>query len=303
MTLKDEIINMLFTRDETVHDIEKYGASYASLDSALQESYEEFPLVKMCLGAILPKTEKNSKGLIKTVQLQYWYADNYFERLQKIQSSVYKILISIDPQMTDVEKVLYVHDYIVNNTVFNSSKTQYHYPASVLVEGIGVCDSYTEAFNYIIGLLGIESSYAVSKSQNHKWIYIKLDGEWYHIDACWDDVQNTGVPISHEYFLRNDEEFSQEGLKHNTSFKPKNIPSTSTRFKDWFVHDVNGELLYFGGYWYYIDEEKSAIIKRKIEGKDYTVVFEGGNDRISNLKIVNGVLSFTILNQEYSISL
>ena len=294
---------MLSTRDETVHNIEEYGADYTSLDSALNESYEEFPLVKMCLGAILPKTEKNSKGLIKTLQLQYWYADSYFERLQKIQSSVYKILIGIDPKMTDVEKVLYVHDYIVSNTEFNSSKVQYHYPASVLVEGVGVCDSYTEAFNYIIGLLGIESSYAVSKSQNHKWIYIKLDGEWYHIDACWDDVQNTGVPISHEYFLRNDEEFSRDDLKHNTSFKPKNIPSTSTRFKDWFVHDVNGELLYFGGYWYYIDEGKGAIIKRKIEGKDYTVVFQGDNITITDLRIVNSKLEFKTDTENYVIEL
>ena len=305
MTLKDEIRNMLFTKDESIHNIEKYNVNYPTMSKALMEVIEEFPLVNMCLGAVLPKTEMNSKNRIKTLGFRYWAGDNFFERLQKIQKAIYKILINIDPQMNDVDKVLYVHDYIVRTTVFNSSKTQYFYPASVLIEGIGVCDSYTHAFLYIMELLGIECSYVCSDAQNHKWIYVKLDGEWYHIDACWDDSQSSNQKeVSHHYLLRNDSEFSN-GLKKNhiTTFKPIDVPSTSDRFKDWFVHDVNGDLFYFGGYWYYLNTEKNAIIKRRIEGKDYVVLFHGGTDSIDNLTISNGVVSFEIGGQKHSITL
>ena len=125
-------------------------------------------------------------------------------------ASAGKLIESI-PEGSDYNKILYVHDYIINNTVYNyetSDTERYdsrHTAYGCLVDGSAVCDGYAKAFQYIMNQIGIESG--ICTGSNHAWNYVNLDGEYYWIDTTWDDTDNkySNKKFMYTYFLFNDE--------------------------------------------------------------------------------------------------
>lgn len=114
------------------------------------------------------------------------------------------------PDGSDYDKILYVHDYITENTVYDHeaaetmkiglSGTAY----GCLVKGKAVCGGYSAAFIYLMNYLGIESGFTTGS--NHAWNWVKLDGEYYWIDVTWDDMDYENYNASHKFFLISDEQ-------------------------------------------------------------------------------------------------
>jgi hypothetical protein len=72
-----------------------------------------------------------------------------------------------------------------------------------------VCESYAEAFAYIINRLGVPGLEALTVlgvageggnggGGGHAWNIIKLSGSWYFLDVTWDNIDNTN-PNSRQY--------------------------------------------------------------------------------------------------------
>lgn len=125
----------------------------------------------------------------------------------------------IDNYMSDYEKVLKVHDYIIdkgeydvrlleNKEVPPESYSSY----GILSLGVGVCESYAKSMKYLLDGVGINSLIVVGESmgENHAWNLVELDGEYYHIDSTWDDpISEDGEDIlRYNFFNLNDEELS-----------------------------------------------------------------------------------------------
>ena len=58
-------------------------------------------------------------------------------RLARVRESVDAFLATVDSRMTDVEKVLLAHEYIVNNTIYQSKDMISHTGGGVLGDGYG----------------------------------------------------------------------------------------------------------------------------------------------------------------------
>ena len=115
--------------------------------------------------------------------------------------------------MTDYEKELAIHDYIVNNCIYSKSDkgddTEYM-AYGVLINKKAVCSGYAAAMNLLLKCSGVEcqivsgKAYAVGHSngemENHAWNQVKLNGEWYNVDATWDDPVGDEDTLSHEFF-------------------------------------------------------------------------------------------------------
>lgn len=116
----------------------------------------------------------------------------------------------IKDSMTDYEKELAIHDYLVlnykydyynlqNNTVPDESYTVY----GLLIKGTGVCQAYAEATNLLLNAVGIECDMVIgtSKGESHGWNIVKLDDEYYMLDVTYDDPapDETGY-VSYKYF-------------------------------------------------------------------------------------------------------
>ena len=106
-----------------------------------------------------------------------------------------------------------LHDWLIMHAHYDKNY-EYYGADGVLMRGYGVCDSYSKAYVLLCQAAGIPVSRVtgVANGGNHAWNAIQLAGEWYLVDATWDDPtggENEGQAISgnerHDYFCLNDE--------------------------------------------------------------------------------------------------
>lgn len=113
---------------------------------------------------------------------------------------------------SDYEKLKYVHDWIVDNTVYTKSGAAYESEADgPIVYGQALCEGYSKAFMYFAQSLGYQCICAVGSGhlEDHMWNMVKLGGSWYNVDVTWDDPVNSDgtQELRHDYFLINDAQF------------------------------------------------------------------------------------------------
>lgn len=74
-------------------------------------------------------------------------------------------------------------------------RTSYE-PYGPLLEGKGVCLGYATTFQLLMDMTGIEcitvTGAAFQNRENHAWNMVRLNGEWYCVDATWDQQSIRG---------------------------------------------------------------------------------------------------------------
>lgn len=74
-----------------------------------------------------------------------------------------------------------------------------------------VCDGYARAYKILLNAAGIEAyrinatNTSGASSSGHAWNLVKIGGNIYHVDACWDDAN---IPV-YFYFMKTDAEFAE----------------------------------------------------------------------------------------------
>lgn len=114
---------------------------------------------------------------------------------------------------TEFERELYIHDAICEKTVYNLESDRLIYSAyGALVDGVAVCEGYSRAMQLVANTVGIECGlvYGVSEGEGHMWNYIRIDGEWYHLDVTWDDSDDHTAQYA--YFNVTAEEISADHI-------------------------------------------------------------------------------------------
>ncbi len=106
---------------------------------------------------------------------------------------------------TRYEKVKNIHDRLIQTISYNKDAPFSHSVIGSLIYGESVCEGYSEAFKLICDREGIPCISVVNGS--HMWNQVKMDdGNWYAIDATWDDrdfvEEITGSDVSYDYFLK-----------------------------------------------------------------------------------------------------
>ena len=190
-----------------------------------------------------------------------------------MKEAVNDILAQVKPGMSDVEKVLAVHDYIVLHYQYDLTYSIY-YAKEFFENKRGVCNAYTLAIGYIMDELGIPWDFVTSSSMNHAWNMVKLDNKWYHIDATWDDpISDKCGKCRHAYFLLSDDAISDDTHRH-FGWDSK-YSATSTRYDDFFWNDINSNIQYYNGEWYGVKNEWSdepGIFKYNFSDNTETIV-------------------------------
>jgi len=120
----------------------------------------------------------------------------------------------IEPGMSDYEKVLAVHDYIVLNGRYEDSSNDpvihaaLHKTEGILINGVGVCTSYAGSMYLLLNMIGVECAFVTGIARNssgltevHAWNRVLISGDWYNFDATWNDLapDQPGV-VSYTYF-------------------------------------------------------------------------------------------------------
>lgn len=127
---------------------------------------------------------------------------------------------NISPKMSEFEKILVIHDYIINNTRYDERLAnegmvppESYSTYGVLSLGIGVCEGYAKAMKYLLDAAGVDSIIVIgeSKGESHAWNLVKIEEEYYHIDSTWDDpiTMDESDILRYNFFNLNDEEISK----------------------------------------------------------------------------------------------
>ncbi len=139
---------------------------------------------------------KNTQGIIQRVDFTYNPAYNeahvaaYKAAIQQVLDEV----IRSSGSMTDEQKALALHDYLIQHMEYDQTANsnpgfEKRNAYEALVNGIGVCQGYTLAYAALLKEVGIEVDFCESGTDkmNHIWNYVKLNGNWYHVDLTYDD--------------------------------------------------------------------------------------------------------------------
>lgn len=121
---------------------------------------------------------------------------------------------------TDYEKILYIHDWIVNNSMYDESlnTTNRDNIYGIFKENEATCGGYAKAFKYLMDKLGINciivQGKAISNEQSeyHAWNYVEINEKWYGVDCTWDDpiiIGDKRQELHYTYFLKGQNVFGE----------------------------------------------------------------------------------------------
>lgn len=116
------------------------------------------------------------------------YEENQVKKMnEEIDTTVQNILKELKKYTTTLDKVKYIHDYLIKTIQYETTDNCYNLYGA-LVDKISVCEGYAESFTYLCQLVNVTS--IIVNSESHEWNYVQMDnGKWYVIDVTYDDPQ------------------------------------------------------------------------------------------------------------------
>lgn len=158
-----------------------------------------------------------------------------------------RYLSPIDPQWSDLEKALYLHDRLALEGQYDTDETNYT-AYDLFVDGSGVCQAYAQAYLALLQQFGIDCRIVTSEAMNHAWVILRLDGAWYNVDVTHDDpVQDRLGHVLHSCFLKSD-----QALKDSHTGGDAPVACTSDRYDTAVWDDVNSAFVPVNGVFYCI---------------------------------------------------
>lgn len=103
--------------------------------------------------------------------------------------------------MSDYEKEVAVYNWLVNNVNYDwthqdrmkETPRESFEPYGGLVNRTAVCLGYATTFQLLMDLVGVECitvpGAAFASQEDHGWNMVRINGEWYCVDATWDANQ------------------------------------------------------------------------------------------------------------------
>lgn len=177
-----------------------------------------------------------------------------------------------DPAMNDLEKALWVHDYLIASYAYDESQTVYD-AYGLFTKRTGVCQAYSLAYAAVMRELGVETVMVSSREMNHAWNLVKIGDDWYHVDLVYDDPtpDRTGR-VNHVNFMLDDERITQTEPPHYGWESA--ILCEDASYADNIWDSVSTRMIYMDRQWYYIDEETSSLVASLIDGRYPLNIYE-----------------------------
>lgn len=148
-----------------------------------------------------------SDGTVRSFGVRYFQDKSSLPAMRrKYEQAIAEALKVIDPYMTDYQKEIALHDWICDHVRYDydpdiGEKTTCSY--SGLVDGLAVCEGYSELFTELLHRAGIDAATVYGfvhpaeryPNNSHAWNIVCIDGDWYYVDVTWDDCNG-----NHDYF-------------------------------------------------------------------------------------------------------
>lgn len=172
--------------------------------------YENPQFLELGSGYELTYIEPKVSNKIKTVKILYGRTPGEVDQ-SGFEARAETVLEAARALDSDYERLKYVHDWIVDNTVYTKEGALSIREADgAILYGQALCEGYSKAFMYFAQSLGYQCicSVGVANLEDHMWNMVRIGRSWYNVDVTWDDPKTSDgtQTLRHEYFLINDAE-------------------------------------------------------------------------------------------------
>ena len=118
----------------------------------------------------------------------------------------------VSDEMDMYSKIKAFHDFLIHFNNYQINGDRSHAAAGALIDGTAVCEGYSEAFQLLCYLAGIDCRLisGTAGGQEHAWNKVKLYDNWYNVDVTWDDPVSTTPLLLYDYFLVGDDTLAQD---------------------------------------------------------------------------------------------
>lgn len=202
------------------------------------------------------------------------------QRQAALEQVVGEIVAQVDASWTELQKALFLHDYLATHAQYDTTYTGYD-AYTILVKGTGICEAYTRAYRLLLNRVGIASGIVRSQNLDHVWNLVRIAGSWYHIDVTWDDpLQDRIGQVSHKHFctsdakrveLVKDEKKDQANWTFELDWEYSLTVTTSASFDSSYWASVDSAFVQLDGTWYYLSysyNENSGIQSELMQTQD-----------------------------------
>lgn len=140
------------------------------------------------------------------------YDQTIYDRAAQVLQDV------LTDDMTDYQKERAIYSWVVAHVSYDYDNYDYmailspdsSTPYNPLVEGKGICLGFAVTFQLFLDMAGVEcitvTGATSSSRQNHAWNMVRLSGEWYCVDATWDN----GLPSDQWLYFNVTSDFMAE---------------------------------------------------------------------------------------------
>ena len=206
-------------------------------------------------------------GSVKEINFEFYDFADTPDKLHKAKVALEEVADSVVRQVrlktTMVERELFIHDYICQNTVYDEMAPYNQSAYSCLVMHKSVCAGYARAFQYLMQKAGFTCYYVAGRTEglngqvingsnesgSHSWNMVLLDGEYYNVDCLWDDTaSDTYGSTIYPFFNLTDEAFRYHTRISMAVGLPK-CNGTKYKYSNYFGKTVEAENIVF------VDEE------------------------------------------------
>lgn len=183
-----------------------------------------------------------TEGDAITVRIEY---SDTIETIKKMKKETVKLADEVVSNLqasglSDYEKVMAVNEYLCNTVyypdpigTYEDGSDKYAYEAhtayGALHDGSAVCEGYARAAGILLDKLGVgmdlEEGDVTDGRGAHAWNLAKVDGDWYQLDICWNDVAGSYDPSrSNDYTLETDA-FMRQSRNWDADLYPATPPT------------------------------------------------------------------------------
>lgn len=297
-------------------DISTYGILISQIDGILTNEIHQNPAFFFLDG--VKYSYYTSNNIIATVSFKYHYTSSVIQQMKTTyEASITKALTCIKPEMSDAEKTLAIHDYLVLNAKYDYANFLTdtippisHTAYGVLALDAGVCDGYALAFKELMTRLGIPTIKVMSVTMNHSWNLVKLGSKWYHVDVSSDDPifpaangwfnndYDLEGSVYHKYFLLSDSAISALGY---SGWAPSTNVANSKIYDGKYLNIKSG-MFWYQGYWHYNSGGNLTRSLFNLSASNVLKTVNGSDNNYSYLGVFNNEIYYNITASNDSIS-
>ncbi|MDE6364074.1 MAG: BspA family leucine-rich repeat surface protein [Lachnospiraceae bacterium] len=264
--LEQYLYQQMKERSNTIN-LETYGISKDKIGNIVSGVLNENPDLYY-----VKKGFRYSLSGNDVIEVMLKYEDSYDDNA--FQKAVREALAVVKPEMSELEKAIVLHDYLVVNCEYDkenldkgeipdASYTAY----GTLVNRMSVCEGYALTYKYLLNQSGINCLMVKSDAMNHAWNLIRLDGKYYQVDVTWDDPTWDKIGRArHEYMFRSDDAFVNACKHHDWTVTEGSevveYKAVDTSYDNAFWLDSDAPLVLVGEDCYYVTYQDTGVINK-----------------------------------------